>query len=238
MRKQRTFRPTGDRLESRDVPASFGLPSRIAAVPQAVLASRLNTPFANTLRLGIGTFGRQVSFNRTANTGAGAFNNLNNVGLNRLGNSLGFNLGPNQTNNLTVNQLASVLNQLSAGSPLGNSNILANVLRANVNNPNLSSVLGNNTALINRLRTNINNPNLPLLLRGGPTSILASGLNFPATLSSAGTGVGTGSGLNSLLGGTFGNGTGLGSLLGGSTFGPFGNTNSLTAGTQGFVSFQ
>jgi len=220
MRKQRTFRPTGDRLESRDVPASFGLASRIAPVPHATLASRLNVPFAHTLHLNIGTVGRQLSFNRTANAGAGALNNLNNLALNRLGTTLGFNLGASQANNLTVNQLRSVLNQLSSGAPLGNGALLTNLLSANFNNPNLAAVVGNNTTLRNLLRTNINNPNLAsILTRANNTSLLNSGLNFPASFS--GTGLGNGFGQNSLLGGSL-----------------FGNTNMLSTGTQGFVSFQ
>jgi len=220
MRKQRTFRPTGDRLESRDVPASLGLASRIALVPHAALASRLNTPFAHTLRLNVAGTGLQLSSNRTASTRAG-LNQLANLGLNA--NNLGFNLGSSLPTRLTINQIRSVLNQLTSGSPLGNAGTLTTLLRANINNPNLTAALGNNTTLINALRTNINNPNLPgILASGGTTSLLNSGLNFPATFSTQGSGTGTGFGLN------------MGSLLGS----PFGNSGLLSTGTGGFVNFQ
>lgn len=221
MRRKRTFRPTGDCLESRDVPASFGVASRIVQFHQPNVASRLSTPFARTLRLSTGFGTHQLTFNRTATTGAGALNNnLGLNGLNGLTNNVGFNLGASTANTLTVNQLRSVLSQLAAGAPLGNGALLSNLLRANVNNPNLNGALGGNTVLRNVIRANINNPNLVGVLSSlNNTSLLNGGLNFPATLASQNFGFGTGMGLNGLMGSQFG------------------NTGLLSTGTQGFVSF-
>jgi len=243
MRTKRTFRPTGDCLESRDVPASFGLASRIAQIPHANMASRLNTPFVGTLRLGTANIGRQLTSNRT--TAAGAFNNglaLNqlaaslranqgtNVTVNQLRAFIAANLGTTVGTNLTTSQLTTLLNRLNAGSLIGNNPALTN------------AILTNLTAT---LRANATNPNFASLLGTTPTgSLLNNGVNFPATLSSQSLGAGTGFGLNGLFGSPFAN-TGLNGLFGSpftntglnGLFGsPFGNTSLLGTG-MGFGGF-
>src|SRR4051794_11696354 len=91
MRTQRTFRPTADGLEKRDVPAAVGIASRIAHFhPQSSVASRLNTPFAHATSLGTAGLARSLSASRTAtHPTTGPFGS--NTGLNQLASRLGNN---------------------------------------------------------------------------------------------------------------------------------------------------
>lgn len=180
MRTQRTFRPTADGLESRDVPAAMGIAAHIAHIPHAGVGARLNTPFAHAVHLGGVSGSRQLTASRTA-TATNAINALN-------------RLASNLTSNTALNQLNSMLRQFGMGSLLNSNGTLnTNTMAA------LTRLLSSNTTTT--------------------TSLLNNGQNFPATLGSQLTGIGTGLGFSNNLGSSFG------------------GTNMLTTGTGGFVSF-
>jgi hypothetical protein len=199
MRTKRTFRPTADGLESRDVPAAVGIASRIAHFHQMGVASRLSTPFAHATTLGTAGFARTLSISRTA-TAARTSPFGGNAGLNllasRLGNNpLGSLLNTNQLNSLlSANGLGSLLSANQLGSlTAGQLASLINITQS----ANSSQVGSFGNTLTNGILSTVTNR------------------NFPATLSSGGTG-------------PFVNNNG-----------GFGNTNGtmLVAGSMGFTPF-
>jgi hypothetical protein len=171
MKTKRTFRPNADLLESRDVPAALGagIVSRIAQFhPQMTVASRLNTPFARTVPLGVVGFARSLSASRTVTSPtAGLFGT--NRGLNQLASRLGNNplgsllntnqltsllnanglgslLTPNQLGSLTASQLATLINvtQSANSSQVGSfGNTLTNGLLSTITNRNFPATFSN-----------------------------------------------------------------------------------------------
>jgi len=177
MKTKRTFRPTADGLESRDVPASFGIASHIVHFQQASVASRLNTPFAHATSIGTAGLSRSISASRTATSpSAGLFGN--NRGLNLLATRLGNNpLG----SLLNTNQLSSLLNANGLGSLL-NANQLGSLTAGqlatliNVTQSANSSQVGSfGNTLTNGILSTVTNRNFPATISTGSTGPFNNG---------------------------------------------------------------